>query len=201
MTSARQTAVQEREVVHLGVAQGRGIVIDGELAPGEWADAGVVTIEVTPNWKVPIRYKYDRENLYFAFSSLKRGAEILYPEVLIDSRSLRAESWSPGVWWFHSSNNLCEADGAHDVYRLNGVFQCSHTKLGWSANNPPSDSGIVEFRISLLKVSLSSDTGTKFGLAFDVTNAAGNDHQSWSFWAPNAKLGAPSTWAEALLKR
>ena len=195
------TAGQEREVVHLGVVQGKAIAVDGELAPGEWDDAGVVTIEVTPNWKVPIRYKYDRENLNFAFSGLKRGAEILYPEILIDSRSQRNEFWSPGVWWFHASNNLCEADGAHDVYSLNGVFQCSHTKPGWSANNPPSDKGVVEFRISLSKVSLSPDVGTKIGLAFDVTNATGNDQQRWSFWPPNAKLGVPSTWAEAVLKR
>jgi hypothetical protein len=195
------TAVREREVVHLGVAQGHGITVDGELASGEWDDAGVVTIEVTPNWKVSIRYKYDRENLYFAFSGLKRDTQILYPEVLIDSRNPRNESWSPGVWWFHASNNLCEADGAHDVYRLNGVFQCSHTKPGWSANIPPSDNGVVEFRISLSKISLTPDVGTKIGLAFDVTNATGNDQQGWSFWPANAKLGVPNTWAEAVLTR
>jgi hypothetical protein len=195
------TAVREREVVHLGVAQGHGITVDGELASGEWDDAGVVTIEVTPNWKVSIRYKYDRENLYFAFSGLKRDTQILYPEVLIDSRNPRNESWSPGVWWFHASNNLCEADGAHDVYRLNGVFQCSHTKPGWSANIPPSDNGVVEFRISLSKISLTPDVGTKIGLAFDVTNAIGNDQQGWSFWPANAKLGVPNTWAEAVLTR
>ncbi len=194
----RTRQYSERRSITL-VAQGRDIAVDGELAPGEWEDAAVVTIEVTPNWKVPIRYKYDRENLYFAFSGLKRGAEILYPEVLIDSRSQRNESWSPGVWWFHASNNLCEADGAHDVYRLNGVFQCSRTKPGWSANNPPSDHGVVEFRISLAKVSLSPDAGTKIGLAFDVTNATGNDQQRWSFWPPGAKLGIPSTWVDAVL--
>jgi hypothetical protein len=198
---ATYTAGQEREVVHLGVVQGKAIAVDGELASGECDDAGVVTIEITPNWKVPVRYKHDRENLYFAFSGLKRGVEILYPEVLIDSRSQRNESWSPGVWWFHASNNLCEADGAHDVYSLNGVFQCSHTKPGWSANNPPSDNGVVEFRISLSKVSLSPDVGTKIGLAFDVTNANGNDQQGWSFWPSNAKLGVPNTWAEAVLTR
>jgi hypothetical protein len=195
------TAVQEQEVVYLGAAQGQGIAVDGELGSGEWGDAGVVTIEVTPHENVPVRYTYDRENLYFAFSGLKRGAEILYPEVLIDSRSERNESWSPGVRRFHVSNNLCEADGAHDVYTLNGVFQCSHTKPGWSANIPPSDNGVVEFRISLSKFSLSPDVGTKIGLAFDVTNATGNDQQRWSLWPPNAKLGVPSTWAEAVLIR
>jgi hypothetical protein len=57
LCATAQTAVQEQEVVHLGIAQGQGIAVDGELGSGEWNDAGVVTLEVTPHWNVPIRYK------------------------------------------------------------------------------------------------------------------------------------------------
>lgn len=120
-----------------------------------------------------------------------------FPELLLDPRERRSESWQPGEWWLHSSFNLCEGNGEYNVYDRSGVFQCAKTKPGWSANHFPLASGsAMEIRISLAKLGLSSASGTRFGASIDLTDT----QKYWVFWPAGAQLARPSTWGEAIFK-
>ncbi len=115
----------------------------------EWDDAATVEIPVNPDSTIRVLCKHDTSSLYVAFVNLHQRDQRLFPEVLVNSRDLKESSWGSGQWWLHASHNLFEGNGAFNVYQRNGVFQCSHTKEGWTANNPPSqDGGEVEFQIS-----------------------------------------------------
>jgi hypothetical protein len=137
-----------------------------------------------------MRGSNDAEHLYVAFRNTRHSKVRLYPEVMIDPRNLKSDSWQPGQWWLHASNNLCEAEGAYNVY------SCTHTKTGWDANNPPGGDG-VEFQIDLAKVGLCSNAS--FGIAFDVTDATGNFTQKWSLWPAFSNIRWPKTWGQATL--
>lgn len=184
----------------IAIPAGRPIHVDGKIDPGEWRDAVSVSIPVESGWTVRALVKRDGKNLYLAFLHLRHGSARLFPEVLIDAPDLRTRSWRPGQWWLHASHNLCEADGAFNIYQRDGVFLCSHTKPGWFANNPPVPGGITEFQITFAKLALASRPGTRFGLALDVTNATGDRSQIWRFWPAGARLAVPRTWAQAVLQ-
>lgn len=179
------------------IPAGRPIVVDGKLTPGEWSDASSMFIEVAPGWRVRILGKHDASNLYFAFLHLTRGKEMRFPELLLDPRERRSDTWLPGVWWLHSSFNLCEGNGDFNVYERNGVFQCARTKPGWSANHfPLTSAGVMEMRISLGKLGVTSAPHMRLGFAIDLTDTRKN----WVFWPSGAKLTRPSTWGEAILQ-
>jgi hypothetical protein len=188
------------------IPTGRSVQVDGILASDEWTGAATVEIPVEPDWTIRVLSQHDSSSLYFAFVNLKHADRRLFPEVLVNTGGLQERSWSPGQWWLHASYNLCEGHGAFNVYRRDGVFQCSHTKDGWTANNPPSkDGGVVEFQVAFSKLqleplSLSKGDARSFGIAFDVTDATGNSTQLWKFWPATAKLEVPGTWGEARLK-
>jgi hypothetical protein len=177
------------------------VTVDGKVSANEWEDSKFVTLPVAKDWTVHVRFKHDTENLYFEFEGVKRGTERLFPEILIDPQNRKSASWEPGEWWLHVSNNLCEGNGEPNVYTKDGVFQCSHTKPGWSGNNPPgADTEVVEVRVSFAKLGLNARTGTEFGIAFDMTDATGDEKQRWFFWPRGAKLESPKTWASAVLE-
>jgi hypothetical protein len=158
----------ERDVIR--IPSGSPIAVDGKISANEWEDSKFVTLPVAKNWTVRVRFKHDAENLYFEFAGVKRGAERLFPEILIDPKNRKSESWEPGEWWLHVSNNLCEGNGEPNVYTKDGVFQCGHTKPGWEGNNPRgADTDVVEVRISFAKLGLNAMAGTRFGIAFDMT--------------------------------
>ncbi|HEV2388060.1 MAG TPA: hypothetical protein VGS20_12480 [Candidatus Acidoferrales bacterium] len=184
----------------IAIPRGQAIRVDGKIGLGEWQNAIALPISVAPGWIVHVLVKHDEANLYVAFVNLQHGSSRLYPEVMIDSPDLRSASWLTGQWWLHASYNLCEGDGAFNVYRRDGTFLCSHSKSGWEANNPPQPGGVTEFRISFAKLQLASRPGTVFGLAFDVTNATGDAKQIWRFWPAAAQLAVPRTWGEAVLR-
>lgn len=182
------------------IPAGRAIHVNGKIGPGEWQDATSVSIPVESGWTVRALVKHDEKNLYVAFLNLQHGSARLFPEVMTDAHDLRTRSWRPGQWWLHASHNLCEADGAFNIYQRDGVFLCSHTKPGWFANNPPVPGGVTEFQITFAKLGMASRPGTRFGLAFDVTNATGDRSQIWRFWPAGARLAVPRTWAQAVLR-
>lgn len=189
----------QREVIR--IPSGSPIVVDGKVSANEWGDSKFVMLPVAKNWIVRVRFKHDTENLYFEFESVKRGTERLFPEILIDPKNRKSETWEPGEWWLHVSNNLCEANGEPNVYTKDGVFQCAHTKPGWAGNNPPeADTEVVEVRISFAKLGLTAQAGTRFGIAFDMTDATGDEKQRWFFWPSGARLESPKSWGDAVLE-
>ena len=189
----------QRDVIR--VPFGSPIAVDAKVSANEWEDSKFVTLPVAKSWTVCVRFKHDAENLYFEFAGVKRGAERLFPEILIDPKNRKSESWEPGDWWFHVSNNLCEGNGEPNVYTKDGVFQCAHTKPGWAGNNPPgADTEVVEMRISFAKLGLNATVGTRFGIAFDMTDATGDEKQRWFFWPRGATLESPKSWGYAVLE-
>jgi hypothetical protein len=182
------------------IPSGSAIVVDGKISLNKWRDSKFVRLPVAKNWTIRVRFKHDAENIYFEFEGVKRGAERLFPEILIDPNNRKSEAWEPGEWWLHVSHNLCEGNGEPNVYTKNGVFQCGHTRPGWAGNNPPvAETDIVEVRVSFAKLGLNVKAGTRFGIAFDMTDATGDEKQRWFFWPRGARLESPKSWGIAVL--
>jgi hypothetical protein len=191
-------SVHNAHTIH--IPRGRAVDVDGKVTPAEWDDAGSTQILIERDWKVRVRFKHDDEYMYFLFEDVKHGNERLFPEIVLDPHGRKGAQWEKGEWWLHVSYNLCEGDGEPNVYRKDGVFLCGHQKDGWAANSPPDkDTQAVEVRVSFSKLGIRPTPGLHFGLAFDVTNATGNETQKWFFWPPKAKVGPPKTWGEAVL--
>jgi hypothetical protein len=189
----------QRDVIR--IPSGSPITVDGKVSANEWEDSKFVVLPVAENWTVRVRFKHDAEYLYFEFEGVKRGTERLFPEILIDPKNRKSESWELGEWWLHVSNNLCEGNGEPNVYTKHGVFQCGHTKPGWSGNNPPgADTEVVEVKVSFAKLGLNTKTGARFGIAFDMTDATGDAKQRWFFWPSGATLESPKSWSGAVLE-
>jgi hypothetical protein len=179
---------------------GSPINIDGRVEAEEWDHGAGLIIDIDKTWKVTVRLKHDAF-LYFLLSGLKRNGERLFPEILIDPMNRRRNRWEKGQWWFHVSGNLCEGNGEPNVYEKDGVFQCAHQKQGWDGNNPlTSDGTITEIRISFSKLGIQAVHGRQFGIAFDLTNATGDDGQKWYFWPKAAQLDSPASWGYAFLE-
>lgn len=191
--AAGQRPVRQQIVI----PPGRPITVDGKLTPREWSDATSMIIKVAPGWRVHVLLKHDATNLYFAFIHLTRGKEMRFPELLLDAREQRSDSWRSGEWWLHSSFNLCEGNGAYNVYNRSGVFQCAKTKEAWSANHfPLAPGGVMEIQVSFAKLGLKSGKGTRFGFSIDLTDTQKN----WVFWPSHSQLAHPGTWGEAVLQ-
>ena len=183
----------------LVIPDGKAVDIDGRIAPNEWDDVATSVIIVNPDWKSQVRMKHDGEFLYFVFEGVKHGSERLFPEILIDPQNRRGDQWEQGEWWFHVSFNLCEGKGEPNVYKKDGVFQCSHQKEGWAANNPPA-TDVIEVKISFAKLGIKPAGGLRFGLALGLTNATGDFTQKWFFSPQTANINRPASWATAILK-
>ena len=189
----------QRDVIR--IPSGSPITVDGKVSANEWEDSKFVVLPVAENWTVRVRFKHNTEYLYFEFEGVKRGTERLFPEILIDPKDSKSESWELGEWWLHVSNNLCEGNGEPNVYTKHGVFRCGHTKPGWSGNNPPgADTEVVEVKVSFAKLGLNTKTGARFGIAFDMTDATGDAKQRWFFWPSGATLESPKSWGDAVLE-
>lgn len=184
----------------LPIPRGSAPNIDGLLSSGEWFDAAQVSIPVEANWEVKVLLKHDAENLYLAFQGVEFGGKRLFPEVMIDPEWRRGERWSADQLWLHVSQNLCEGRGEFNVYERNGVFQCSHTKSGWDANNPADGAGAIEVRVSFKKMGLLTSNDQVIGLALDVTDATGSATQLFRYWPEGAEIARPATWGVALLE-
>jgi hypothetical protein len=74
------------------IPSGSPIAVDGKVSANEWEDSKFVTLPVAKNWTVRVRFKHDAENLYFEFEGVNRGAERLFPEMLIDPKNRKSES-------------------------------------------------------------------------------------------------------------
>lgn len=184
----------------LHVPRGSAISADGIEEQGEWTDAAATEIQVASDWIVRVRFKYDSENLYLAFEPVEHNGKRLFPEILIDPHDRQSVGWRKGQWWLHISNNLCEGNGEANVYERGGVFQCARRKEGWTGNNPPTpETQLIEVRVSFQKLVIQPKPGVRFGLAFDMTDATGDQKQKWFFWPSTAKLDSPKTWGRAVI--
>ncbi len=83
----------QREVIR--IPSGSPIAVDGKVSANEWDYSKFVMLPVAKNWIVPVRFKHDTENLYFEFESVKRGSQRLFPEILIDQKNRKSETWEP----------------------------------------------------------------------------------------------------------
>jgi hypothetical protein len=174
--------------------------IDGVLNPGEWRGAADVAIRVESGWTVKVLLKHDAQNLYFAFEGIEHAGKRMFPEIMLDPERRGGEKWSPGQWWLHVSNNLCEGNGEYNVYERGGAFQCAHTKPGWEANNPPRASEVIEIRVSFEKMDLAGASGKTIGLALDVTDATGGPDQVYRYWPESAEIAKPGSWGSATIE-
>jgi hypothetical protein len=183
------------------VLRGRAIVVDGVKSAAEWDDTSMAQFAVAPRRNVRVFAKHDAQNSYFDFEGVTHAGTRWFPEILVDPRSTKSPAWQKGQWWLHVSNNLCEGNGAPNVYEKNGKFQCAHRKSGWDGNNPPDDhTEFIEIRISFAKLGLEYAPGMKVGLASDVTDANGNADQKAYLWPGGAKIDSPKTWGVAVLE-
>lgn len=170
------------------IPAGPAVTLDGVLSPGEWDHAARARIIVDKDWTVTVLAQHDDQNLYLAFTELKHGGRVRYPEVLLDPADEKTVFWRPGQWWLHASYTLCEADG-----KPNDYSSCRPNQRGWNATKFPLKDA-SEFAISLDKIHLPS--GRPFGLAFDVTDT----QKEWSFWPSTANIKLPMSWQRAELK-
>jgi hypothetical protein len=150
---------------------------------------------------VRIFAKHDAQYLYFDFEGITHAGTRLFPEILLDPRNSQSPVWQKGQWWLQVSNNLCEGNGAPNVYEKNGKFQCARRKPGWDGNNPPDDhTELIEIRISFAKLGVEYAPGTAVGLAFDVTDATGKAGQKAYFWPAGARIDLPKSWGLATIE-
>jgi hypothetical protein len=164
--------------------------------PAGPARPATVDIPVAADWTVHVMLWHDDRYLYARFSHLRHGGQERYPELLFDPALAGGDAWHHGQWWLHSSYNLCEGDGAYNVYDINGVFQCAKTKPGFAANHfPLIGDGVMDIRIALDKFDPALGLGREFGFALDVTDT----HSAWAFWPVDATLQRPATWGRAVL--
>lgn len=183
------------------IPRGRAILVDGLKTAGEWNDATMTQFSVASGWNIRVFAKHDEENLYFDFEGVTHGDKRLFPEILLDPRNLKSAEWQKGQWWLHVSNNLCEGNGAPNIYEKHGKFQCAHSKPGWDGNNPAdAHTELIEIKISFAKLGIRFTPGIKLGLAFDVTDATGKSDQKSYFWPATAKSESPKTWGIATIE-
>ena len=183
------------------IPRGVAIAVDGVKSGGEWDDAAMKQFAVAPGWNVRVFAKHDAQNIYFDFEGVTHAGSRLFPEILIDPRNTKSEAWQKGQWWLHVSNNLCEGNGAPNVYEKKGKSLCTQRKPGWDGNNPPDEhTEIVEVKISFAKLGVAYSPGMKIGLAFDVTDATGKVGQKAYYWPASAKTESPKTWGVAVLE-
>ena len=105
------------------VPSGRAVAVDGVKSAAEWEDASMTQFTVAPGWNVRVFAKHDAQNLYFDFEGVTHADSRLFPELLLDPRNFKSPAWQKGQWWLHVSNNLCEGNGAPNVYEKNGKSQ------------------------------------------------------------------------------
>jgi hypothetical protein len=183
------------------IPRGRAIVVDGVKSAGEWGDASMTQCAVGSDWNVRVFAKHDAQNLYFDFEGVTRAGSRLFPEMLLDPRNAKSPAWQKGQSWLHVSNNLCEGNGAPNVYETKDKFQWAHRMSGWDGNNPPDEhTELIEIKISFARLGVEYAPGMKIGLAFDVTDANGKADQKAYFWPAGAKIDSPKTWGIAVLE-
>jgi hypothetical protein len=188
-------------LTEIRIPRGRAILVDGVKSAGEWDDASMTQFAVVPGWNVRVLAKHDAQFLYFDFEGVTHSGNRLFPEILLDPHRTQSSAWQKGQWWLHVSNNLCEGNGAPDVYESHGKFQCGHRKAGWDGNNPPDDyTELIEVKISFAKLGVAYSPGMKIGLAFDVTDANGKADTKAYFWPAGAKTDSPKTWGIAVVE-
>ena len=184
----------------LEIRKGSAVTLDGNIAAGEWDDAGKLDVKVSDSWTIAVRYKHDGGNLLFAFQPVQQQpgnrAPMRFPEVLLDSANAKSSAWQPGQWWFHTSFSDCDADGEFNLYNRDGKFLCAKQKPGWDGNNwPLQEPYAVEMTISFAKVGVKADAQRRIGLAFNLTDT----QKLWSLWPASAKLESPASWGEAVI--
>ena len=168
--------------------------MDGVKSAGEWGTAAVTQLAAAAGWNVRVFAKHDAQYIYFDFQGVTHPGVRLFPEILVDPRNTKSVAWQEGQWWLHVSNNLCEGNGAPNVYEREGKSLCTHSKPGWDANNPPeAGTESIEVKSSFAKLGAAHSPGMKIGLAFDMSDATGKAEQKTYYGPASAKIDSPKT--------
>ena len=175
------------------IPPGTPVVVDGSVAPGEWADAGQFTIDASPTWSADVGVKHDGESLLIVFAQFQPPSAppaIAFPEVMLDVGNDKLERLGADDWWFHVSATDCAAIGELDNYE-----GCVPEADGWEANNfsngPPID--LVEIRIDFATLGLDAQTEQDLGLLLRLSDTQGFA----THWPTVADPLVPATWATA----
>ncbi len=174
--------------VALELPRGGAIVVDGQISPGEWDDAAVVSISAGEGWSVPVHYKHDGEALLVAFEHLAAGPTFAFPEIVVDVASDQATTWQDDDWWFHASATDCSSRGQYENYD-----NCTLEAADWQANNSSQMmlADRVEFRLPFSTLGWTSIDRADIGLAFRVSDTLGFSVH----WPETATIESPVSWA------
>lgn len=172
------------------------VTIDGIIGQAEWQYHTPVTIPVGAD-SVSVWCKHDLTNLYFAYmGNLEAGANMKFPEMLVDPLNIKSNTWQAGQWWFHVSATDCEQNGAYGIYN-----NCAATQPDWEGapNFAPGlpETDTVEIRIPFGKIGFNATTDDTIGLSLLVSNT----FNLWSLWPQTADTGRPGTWANAIISK
>jgi len=172
------------------VPSSQNVHIDGMMEPGEWDKALQVKL-FTAGRIIPAWLMHDGEALLLAFD-LKNtlpGADVRFPEILLDPSNDHSAGWQSDDWWFHISATDCYFQGNHSNYS-----RCDEDHPDWDAlpnfSTTPGARPVdtIEIRIPFETIGVTiSDT---IGLAIDVTNTA----NAWEYWPLGGEIGSPATW-------
>jgi|GEM_PF-2327878 len=180
----------------LEIPDGAGVVVDGHLQPGEWADAETLLLLVDGAVDVTVLVKHDGVSLLAAYCYTYAGAEDLcFPEILIDPENNKSVGWQYDDRWFHVSGTDCEARGAYDIYT-----DCSVVQPDWQGvpnfeltpDPPPIDT--FEVRIPLSKIGVA--VGDTIGVSFRVEYVPA----MFGYWPASAVADSPASWGTAIIK-
>jgi hypothetical protein len=183
------------------IPSGVAIAVDGVKSAGEWDDAAMTQGAVAPGWNVHVFAKHDAQYICFDFEGVTHPGSRLFPEILVNPRNTQSAACQKGQCGLHVSSNLCEGNGAANIYERKGKSSCGRHKSSWEANNPP-DAGteIIEVKISFAKLGVAYSQGMRIGLAFDMTDATGTADRKTYSWPAGAKIESPKTWGVAVLE-
>ena len=174
------------------IPKGNAIIVNGIISSGEWDDANSTQIVSANNKIVKVLFKHDDSSLLFAFLDNLGSANFRFPEIILDIKNDKSQTWMDDDWWFHVSSTNCYHKGKPNIYD-----NCKDNPPDWDANNfSVTLPDTVEIIIPYMLVGI--DSNTKFiGFAFDVTNT----YSAWEYFPPETDSLNPSTWATGIIEK
>jgi hypothetical protein len=189
----------------LPIPFGPPATIDGEISPGEWATANLVTFSfedvLGDSVSANVWLMHDGGSLQAAYAFERTNERIfLAPELFLDTDNDKNPTLRSDDWWFHVSGSDCAAAGTYDDYST-----CTWN-ADWETGPRPSEReegerlDTFEIRIPFSKLGVA--TGSGIGLGFRVMHSAQVSGE-WiirtAFWPAGGSPDNPATWETAQL--
>jgi len=177
----------------IGVVFGQTPTLDGDLTPGEYADADSLNFD-TAGGQATVYFKHDGHNLYLAFD-LPNTDFASGMQVYLDTNYDQANTPQTDDYRF-----MVQCDPPADPADFG---ENQGTGAGWSAWSPSDGwSGAyqvlqsrwqVEFEISYMKLGVSAGTDQTIGIAFCNVGTSTGDY----YWPATSDGLDPSSWGSA----